>query len=92
MADARAISFLLIQQGDAAVAFRSIEGKQVTGAAIFAAFAEHVAEPPLIAGAAASAMILHALPLCGSQGSNDMDIESDDIEVSDSVTVLWEVR
>lgn len=28
----------------------------------------------------------------GSQGSNDMDIESDDIEVSDSVTVLWEVR
>lgn len=33
-----------------------------------------------------------ALPLCGSQGSNDMDIESDDIEVSDSVTVLWEVR
>ena len=34
----------------------------------------------------------NALPLCGSQGSNDMDIESDDIEVSDSVTVLWEVR
>ena len=24
--------------------------------------------------------------------SNDMDIESDDIKVSDSVTVLWEVR
>ena len=28
----------------------------------------------------------------GSQGSNDMDIESDDIEVFDFVTVLWEFR
>ena len=37
---------------------------------------------------------LYAMPCRsdGSQGSNDMDIESDDIKVSDSVTVLWEVR
>lgn len=37
---------------------------------------------------------LYAMPCRSdsSHGSNDMDIESDDIKVSDSVTVLWEVR
>ena len=32
-----------------------------------------------------------ASPLAAGEGSYDMDIEPDDIEVSDTVTVLWEI-
>ena len=51
--------FLLVQQGDTAVAFRGIEGKHVARTAVFAVFTEHVAEPPLIARAAAPSVVLH---------------------------------
>lgn len=46
-------------------------------------------------GTAGSILISQSNMPCrsdSSHGSNDMDIESDDIKVSDSVTVLWEVR
>jgi len=32
-----------------------------------------------------------AAPMAAKEASYDMDIEPDDIEVSDTVTILWEI-